>query len=65
MNTWSGIIMVVLSHITFFKPHNDYYESYFIDEKAEDQMVKCVCDITNLIRGIAIHQQMENNQSLE
>lgn len=55
MNTWSGIVMVILSHITFFKPHSDYYESYFIDEKAEDQTVKYVCDITNLIRGIAIH----------
>lgn len=49
MNTWSGIIMVALLHITSFKPHNDGYESYFTDKKAEAQKVKYVCDITNLL----------------
>lgn len=61
MNTWSGIIMVALLHITSFKPHNDCYESYckirFItdksDKKAEAQKVKYVCDITNLLSGTA------------
>lgn len=38
MNTWLGIIMIAL-YITFFKPYNDYYESYFTGEKAEAQMV--------------------------
>lgn len=42
-----------LLHITSFKPHNGCYESYFTDEKAEAQKVKYVCDIINLVSGIA------------
>lgn len=54
MNTCSGIEMVALVHITFMlPPYNDCYVSYFTDEKVEAQMVKYVCDITNLVSSTA------------
>lgn len=61
MNTWSGITVVAL-HITLFKPHNGCYKSYFTDEKAEAQMVKYVCDTTNLISGIASFYSSTNGE---
>lgn len=30
---------MIALYITFFKPHNDYCESYLTGEKAEAQMV--------------------------
>lgn len=66
MNICSGIIMVALLCITcILPPYNDCYVSYFTDEKVEAQMVKYICDITNLVSSTAsfIHQQMESNLS--
>lgn len=65
MNTWSGIIMVALLYITSFKPHNDCYESYFTDKKAEAQKVKYICDITNLLSGTAsIYLSINGEESI-
>lgn len=39
--------------LPLFKSPNDCYESYVMDKEADAQMVKYICNSTNLVSGIA------------